>query len=217
MDFIRLFISCEGRIGRMPYFLGFLALTIASFIVSAVLGSVYGINSEAGIKGFLISLPFTLAYFCLTIKRAHDLGHSGFWLFAWIGAFAASIMLLAGGSLISLGSFAAGTPALVGGGLLMLAATYQLGIKLIFFAGEDGDNEFGAPEGSAGGYSRAPSRSHSSSTAGGGNWMEAAILSVEKEAGSKPAQSAQSAPRSAWPAWPAAAGFGRRTSAPIRR
>jgi uncharacterized membrane protein YhaH (DUF805 family) len=68
MDFKNLFLSANGRAGRQEFWIGFLILLVAGF----VLGLVPLVNMVAG-------LVLIYPWVCLYSKRLHDFGKSG-WL-----------------------------------------------------------------------------------------------------------------------------------------
>jgi uncharacterized membrane protein YhaH (DUF805 family) len=78
-DWQYLMTKTEGRINRYPFWMGMLALTVASFalqIVGSVLGMIFWpLGMLAGLAQFALIVPS----FVLSTKRWHDRGKSGWW------------------------------------------------------------------------------------------------------------------------------------------
>ncbi len=102
MPILSLFLSLDGRIGRLQYFLGWLVLLIAAFVIA--FSALPPLRSEDFLSpsafanrtpsiGFLFALPFYYFHFAVAIKRAHDFGRSGWWLVAWMLASTAALIL----------------------------------------------------------------------------------------------------------------------------
>ena len=217
MNIPGLFFSPHGRIGRLAYMLSSIAISLMALLAatSFLPGMSLALLSDPAnlMHAMLVTLPFMAAHVMVGIKRAHDLGRSGSWFLGW--TFAAY-----GSALLSLSSFAVLFFNVVAGSVLLIAAlvagigaAYQLGFKMIFKVGDDGNNEYGAPDCYGSGSDFAAGSRQTTSGAGfseprggGGNWMDNALLSVEQEVVSRHAQPATRASSAGAPA-----AFGRRT------
>lgn len=71
MDWQKLFLDWHGRINRQPFWIGMILLFVANALNGALLGY--------GIIGFLVGLGLTYSSLCVSIKRCHDRGKSGWW------------------------------------------------------------------------------------------------------------------------------------------
>ncbi len=72
MDWQQLFTSFDGRITRQPFWIGSLVLVGVNLVAAFVLGG--------GILGTIISLALIYPSLCVSIKRWHDRGKSGWWV-----------------------------------------------------------------------------------------------------------------------------------------
>ena len=147
MDWKFLFLSANGRIGQKDFWIGFLILFVAGFI----LGLIPVINLIAG-------LALIYPNVCLYSKRLHDFGKSG-WLAAvpyGIGAICLVIMMLAGGAAIIGGglggdSSAAATGAVAAMGTIFLVGglAFLVGVAFLLWVGlskgDPGPNQYGPP------------------------------------------------------------------------
>ncbi len=145
-DWRTLFLDANGRIGQKDYWIGVVIL----FAANLVLGWL-------PLIGTLVSLAGIYFGVCVSSKRLHDMGRSG-WLAAIpYGVMAAAVVLSAltiAGGVISAAAYGDGfgTLASVGGiaGLWGLAVLINLGflIWLGVTAGQPDDNLYGPPPGS---------------------------------------------------------------------
>jgi uncharacterized membrane protein YhaH (DUF805 family) len=149
LDWQRLFLSADGRIGRQEYWVGFLILLGVGFIARFI-----------PFLGGLISLALIYPQVCVGSKRLHDMGRSGFLMLIPYGVFlVALVMALMFGGLAFLGAMVGGgdgTMAAVGaglgvGGAILLACLVSL--AFIVWVGvtpsQAGENRYG-PEPMAG-------------------------------------------------------------------
>jgi uncharacterized membrane protein YhaH (DUF805 family) len=95
MDWKYLFTSFEGRIGRQPWWLGNIALTVILWIILLIITMVFGgammpamdgsesaDASAAVLPSILIGIIYLLSLWpslALSAKRWHDRGKSGWW------------------------------------------------------------------------------------------------------------------------------------------
>ena len=141
-DWRKLFLDANGRIGQKDYWIGFGIV----FVASLVLGWL-------PLIGFLFSLAAIYAGVCVSSKRLHDMGRSG-WLAAipyaaWAAATVLSVVTVFG----AMGAvhYDNGLGAMAGFGALgllwMLAFVLNIGfvIWLGVTPGEPHDNVYGPP------------------------------------------------------------------------
>lgn len=156
MDFAKLF-SFQGRIGRQEYWLTYVSLTVLYVL------ALYAVEQSKALAVMLLALPLVLFYvwasFAFTVKRLHDTGRSGWWLFKMGAASIALAGVLVVGLAGVMAGFAGKAPALLMGlsttgsfavlviaGLLMAALNlYSLWV-LGIMRGDSADNAYGAPD-----------------------------------------------------------------------
>lgn len=150
MDFKFLFTSFSGRIGRKEYWLGILALIVASFILIFALGMAFSFFLPIP----LISLIGTIIIFCpaiaMGVKRLHDRNKSANpWAYIFFGpgilmqlmqitGFGYNSSLIAG-EVVTMPSNGLIRILSIVGGIIGLWAFIELG----FLKGTDGENKFG--------------------------------------------------------------------------
>lgn len=145
MPILHLFISFQGRIGRLAYAATATIVMIVSTMVLALVGMPRA-PSDISIWHLIISVAFAIPHWALSVKRAHDLEKSGWWLFGWWSASIASLALTFASSVLAMsGNLGASVLLILVSGVLGIGAFYQLAIKLLFFAGTIGNNDFGPP------------------------------------------------------------------------
>jgi uncharacterized membrane protein YhaH (DUF805 family) len=148
MDFQRLFLSAEGRIGRGEFWAGWCIL----FVVNMVLHFLPVIGS-------LIGLLLIYPWVCVYSKRLHDMGRSG-WLqiiptaiffiaVAFMIATSLSAIIQAGGAA---NSSTSAFVAAMGGSILIFCLWLLVALGFLLWvgisAGQPGPNRFGAdPDG----------------------------------------------------------------------
>src|SRR5215212_10293394 len=84
LDWQRLFLSADGRIGRQEYWVGFLILLGVGFIVKFI-----------PFLGILLSLALIYPQVCVGSKRLHDMGRSGFLMLVPYGIFVVGLIVMA--------------------------------------------------------------------------------------------------------------------------
>ena len=131
---LRLWYSLAGRISRRTYWLNFLLPITGLLAIAGVIDSLMGFVDQSGsavaIVGLLVIWPAIVG----EVKRFHDLGHSG-WLLAGVyGGGIASNYLEA-----LIGAGAAVVVALP----FAIALFWYYGLKIPFFRGTPGPNQYG--------------------------------------------------------------------------
>ncbi|MRG55400.1 DUF805 domain-containing protein [Phyllobacterium sp. SYP-B3895] len=134
----------SGRISRWPFFWRQLVWFLAFLIVCTPLGFKLGGQEISGTPalvivivlgaGCLISISMIVAITSLYVRRLHDLGHSGWWLF----------VLLIFGNVLNFAVKAVGNAifaAVVIGATQLIISGY-----LFLKRGTDGPNVFGGPD-----------------------------------------------------------------------
>ncbi len=147
MQILDFLFSYRGRVGRLAYFAGTTAVGTVVGLLAAVLGSI----GHGGAPGkpsalMLLLLPALWPILALNIKRYHDLGMSGWWTAFPIGTLLVGVFgflaLLAGGSTRSGGLAGTGIVLTIGFLVLLLVSLWNM-IRLMFFSGEAGANQYG--------------------------------------------------------------------------
>jgi uncharacterized membrane protein YhaH (DUF805 family) len=165
---VNLFFSMRGRIGRMPHILSILALILVQILFELLMEQLSGESTAEAVTfewqavgHCIVFLLVAWMGWCLSVKRAHDLGKSAWWVAGW--SFLpllsiAGVALFAGLAMLAVSNpgevlkdypavrylFVAAVVAVV---VLNLLSLWNLVIKLIFFQGERIDNNFGPPPG----------------------------------------------------------------------
>jgi uncharacterized membrane protein YhaH (DUF805 family) len=148
MDWKTLFFSADGRIGRSTFWIGWLVL----LGVNVVLGWIPFV-------GGVLSLASIYCNVCVTSKRLHDMGKSGFlqvwpWmLFIALGV--GSIIMVAGPAIVAglsnADESAVMAAVFAGLGAMLLAQLAAFGVVIGFVlwvgvsTGDPGDNRYGPP------------------------------------------------------------------------
>lgn len=152
MDFQKLFLSADGRIGRGEFWAGWCIL----FVVNLVLHFI-------PVIGWLAGLALIYCWVCVYSKRLHDMGKSGWLQLIPYGVFIAAIVIGfatgAGAVLTAMVSHqsddAAGAMALGGLGMMGLMFLVACLVSLIFLlwvgisGTQPGDNRYGPEPGTA--------------------------------------------------------------------
>ncbi|HXY57915.1 MAG TPA: DUF805 domain-containing protein [Methylocystis sp.] len=151
-----LLFSFKGRIGRLAYFSVLFGSTIFSILVALAVASVVGfplphtpVEYQAAMGALVLPLaPLRLLTMWITLaagaKRLHDLGRSG-WLQLWIGvALIVTLALAAVARAMQSGPFM-----ILAGVLCLVVGLYAIwiSIKMLFFPGDEGANDYGSPGG----------------------------------------------------------------------
>jgi uncharacterized membrane protein YhaH (DUF805 family) len=145
MHIFNLFMSFQGRIGRLAYAATTTIVMIVSMLVLALVG-IPRVPSDFSIWHLIISLVFAIPHWALSVKRAHDLEKSGWWLVGWWAASLGSLILTFASPVVALsGGYAISLLMLLASIVLGFGSFYQLAIKFLFFAGTVGSNDFGPP------------------------------------------------------------------------
>lgn len=120
MNWRHLFLTLEGRIDRKDFWIGAAALIGAGLVLSVI-----------PVVGQLASLALIVPWTCLTTKRLHDFGRSGWMALAAVIPSAASAVLglftaLAASNVATMGA------AFASAGLTLMISTAALVISLAF-------------------------------------------------------------------------------------
>lgn len=147
MDWGKLFLTAEGRIGRQTFWIGFLILLGAGVVLGWI-----------PILGALVSIALIYPWVCLYAKRFHDMGKSG-WLAALPVAAPVVLMIVAVmlgiGGVLSAGLAEGGEPspgavfASLGVAFVFLGLALIVGLGATLWAGlsesDPGPNRYGEP------------------------------------------------------------------------
>ena len=146
MNWQFLCLSANGRIGQKDFWIGFLILFVAGFILGLI-----------PFLGMIISIALIYPWVCLYSKRLHDFGKTG-----WLAAVPFGIWLIAGVLAVFAGGaammgVASGNEAAAAGGMMAGLAGMGLVMMLAFVAwigftlwlgltkGDPATNQYGAP------------------------------------------------------------------------
>ncbi len=145
MAIVQVFTSFRGRIGRLTFLLGLVALSVALTLAFALVR--YAIGSCSWYKltmspGFALVVRST--YAPLYVKRAHDLDKSDWWCLGVMVALAAMPMAWVFSFALMLGAPQAGSVFLAVTGAATLYGLVQW-LRLLFAGGAPGANQFGHP------------------------------------------------------------------------
>ena len=144
MDFVRLFTSPDGRIGRAAYWIGWLIILVVEVVLRLALGVPFTATpaDTLTVRGLSFIIDAVLLYpsTMVMVKRLHDRGYSG-WVIGWLLVPYIVIMVT---NLLGM----SGDPEQMGvvEALLLFATTIIMiafMIELGFRRGSAGDNEFG--------------------------------------------------------------------------
>lgn len=69
IDFQKLLLTVDGRIGRQSFWIGFAALAVVSILNGLIIGAI------SAILAGLVSLALAVPAYCVSIKRSNDRGH----------------------------------------------------------------------------------------------------------------------------------------------
>lgn len=150
MDFQKLFLSADGRIGRGEFWAGWCILFVINLVVHFIPG-----------PGQLIALVLIYPWVCVYSKRLHDMGKSGWLQLIPIVVFLVAIIVgvIAGGTAAIMGAMSghsdaeAGMAALGGLGLFFILLCLALLVSLIFLLWvgisptQPGENRYGPEPG----------------------------------------------------------------------
>lgn len=76
IDWQKLFLDWNGRINRQPFWIGAILLAVANALNGALFGY--------AIVGTLVGLGLVYCGLCVSIKRCHDRGKSGWWCLLFV-------------------------------------------------------------------------------------------------------------------------------------
>jgi len=132
IDFQKLLLTVDGRIGRQTFWIGFAALAVAGILNGLIIGSI------SIILAGIVSLALLVPAYCVSIKRSNDRGHPQVYVQAFFAITMGFQLLTIVGILGLFGYFIAGLVGLVIGvlGLWLL-------IDLGALEGTRGTNAYG--------------------------------------------------------------------------
>ncbi len=147
MLWLDLFFSFKGRIGRIAFLLGTIAVAVANNIILWSVG-IHPIRPSHTAPEIFLTLALCWPMLAVTAKRYHDLGLSGWWMVLPFGA----IILTAVGSGFAVLGAINKSGDMIGLGLILVVASlaaviwaFWHVIKLYFFKGAAGPNAYGPP------------------------------------------------------------------------
>lgn len=132
IDFQKLLLTVDGRIGRQTFWIGIAALFVAGLLNGLIIGSI------STILATLVSLALAVPAYCVSIKRSNDRGHPQVYVQGFFIASIAFQVLTLIGVFGFLGYFIAGLF-----GLIIGAAAIWLLIDLGALEGTKGPNAYG--------------------------------------------------------------------------
>jgi uncharacterized membrane protein YhaH (DUF805 family) len=145
MDWKSLFFSAEGRIGRQAFWIGWLMLL-----------GVHVVAGHLPLVGQVLSLAAIYAWVCLSAKRLHDMGRTGWWQL--LPVLLGPVLVIGSAVSIGFGAILAeavngdasfGALAGLGGLFVSLAVAFLAVIGFTLWLGtsegQAGDNRYGEP------------------------------------------------------------------------
>jgi uncharacterized membrane protein YhaH (DUF805 family) len=102
MDFMNMFLSFNGRLRRMHFWVGFIILWVVEVIIMAVLiGPAIAAAASSGtgpgplaLVGYLLLLVLVWPALALQVKRWHDRDKSGWWVLISFVPFIGALWIL---------------------------------------------------------------------------------------------------------------------------
>lgn len=173
MDFQKLYLSTEGRIGRQSWWIGGIILAVINIIVSMILLPIIGLGApnmavlmqsqgdpaamNAAIAGamqasawgsLILFLIFAYPAYCLSLKRRHDKNNDGKDVIAY---FVLTLILLLvqalgmGYSMTDVGGVMMPMPSLLFSAIGLIVGIFGLYLLVVlgFLKGTEGDNAYG--------------------------------------------------------------------------
>lgn len=132
IDFQRLLLTVDGRIGRQSFWIGLAVLIVVGLLNSLIIGSI------SLVLAMLVSLALAVPAYCVSIKRSNDRGHPQIYVQGFFIASIAYQLLSLIGVFGFLGYFIAGLV-----GLILGVAAIWLLIDLGALEGTRGPNAYG--------------------------------------------------------------------------
>jgi uncharacterized membrane protein YhaH (DUF805 family) len=142
--------STDGRMRRTHYFGWMFAMGFAMLVLDLIASVIFETGTEL-LVSTVASLPLYVAGYCLSLRRAHDMGRGRVFVASIYGTFAAGLILTLTGEWSSMTDGDA-PDQIVGVGVLLLIASLVLSGMLSFGAPKD-PNTWGPDPRPSGDYS----------------------------------------------------------------
>lgn len=127
--------STDGRLRRIHYFGWLCAMAFAMLVIDMIASAIFEMGTDM-LVSTVASLPLYVAGYCLSIRRAHDMGRGRVFV-AWMyGTFGGGLILTLAGAWSSMTDGDA-PDQLVGMGVLLLIASLVLNGMLTFGSPKD--------------------------------------------------------------------------------
>ena len=146
MDWRKLLLSPQGRIGRKSFWLWIAISYGVAIVVGAIDAVIFGVDAETNPLSSVYGLATLYPSICVNVKRLHDTNRSGWWV---LGPWAVIIALL-----VAVFPFfpkahddisVASVLAIFAAAAVMFAAFVTLLVWLGFLKGQPGPNKYGEP------------------------------------------------------------------------
>lgn len=138
MAVIALYTSYQGRIGRLTFLLGSMPFWILAIVVQLTIPDELTVVILLALGSWLLTWP-------LSVKRAHDLNKSGWWCFGWYVAALLSVVMYFVAAAVMVFEPVTGALSFLGCLVFSCVVLYQTFIKMFFFSGTVGPNDYGHP------------------------------------------------------------------------
>ena len=134
---LKKYADFSGRAPRAEYWWFYLGTVVVS-LLCALLDKALG---SRDIIGTILNIALLVPWLAVTVRRLHDIDRTGWWLLAFVGAFAVV------GSTAALGTAGGmGTAAMFTTMIVVVVGVIGIGITMLVFmvqAGTDGANRYG--------------------------------------------------------------------------
>lgn len=145
MDVYHLLFSLQGRIGRAAFAVALTGMSLVIGLAIFIFGSPPTWRDASIVQAVALT-GIAYPHWALAVKRAHDLDRSGWWLAGWIMVMAGALLMIVGAFVSLFGRDPTSAVLfMIAATVLGLAATWQLSLKMFFFSGTAGVNDYGQP------------------------------------------------------------------------